>query len=75
MAHAMQDLCIQNTEFLVVKHIKCFIQDKTGQSRVMKTKVTVTSVPVVTTKTLCGMCNCTVDSDGGTYNVLLVAGT
>ena len=46
-------------------------QDKTGS---WKQKVTVTSVAVVTVKFLRGMCNCTVVSDVGTGDTLLVFG-
>ena len=36
--------------------------------------MTVTSVAITTAKFLFGMCNCTVDSDVGMYNFLLVLG-
>ena len=36
--------------------------------------MTVTSVALVTTKSLFGMCDCTVDSDVGTGDFLLVLG-
>ena len=37
---------------LLLKHVRYLIEDKTGLGRVMKTKVTATSVAVVTTKFL-----------------------
>ena len=47
---------------------------KQDKAELWKQKVTVTSVAVVTTKFLFGMCNCTVGEDVGTGDFPLVLG-
>ena len=54
--HVRSKMCHSTIQsFLLLKHTKCLILDKTGLSRVMNAK-NVTSVAVATAKFLFGMC-------------------
>ena len=58
--------------FLLLKDVKCLMQDRTVQSRIMTRKGD--CHPAATTKFLFGMCDSKADNDVGTVDFPLVLG-